>query len=173
MNNNVRIFLFFLMAVALYTISVRLVQSTKCDSLTLIGAGSAYVFALYLLASLLNPDVESYEPDKESKDGKEENEEKEDKNCAKNTAFSISPGAMCKGTSYLYTGDGPFSKMCQSLDDCDKAPYNCPNGFDGIPKSFPTYSSHSDSLWNPIPCNGDVPVKIDKLPMNCGEGCSQ
>jgi hypothetical protein len=158
MNKNGKIILFFVIAVLLYITSVRLAQSTKCDHLTLIGIGSAYVLAIHLLYQAIKPnsdDVEGYENPKNN-----------------DSAFGISDGAMCKGTPYLYSGDGEFSKMCQSVDKCELAKYNCPTGFDGSPATAFEYSSHSDSLWNDIPCVGSEPLPVQQLPKQCGNGCS-
>jgi len=66
---------------------------------------------------------------------------------------------MCRGGPYMYSGEGWFSQMCRRLAETvegraeiDK--YNCKKGYNGLPKEFPKYSSHSDSNWKGIQCDG-------------------
>lgn len=75
------------------------------------------------------------------------------------SVFTLSPGAICKGTPYLYSGDGEYSKMCQELlktpegvRELDRFTCQQP-GASGIPRNFPTFSSNSDVNWEGIKCN--------------------
>lgn len=77
-------------------------------------------------------------------------------------AFNLSPGAICKGPSYLFQGDDQTSKMCRQLAStadgrCQIAQYNCPNGYVGEPKNLKywEYTSNSDSEWNGVQCKGN------------------
>ena len=81
-------------------------------------------------------------------------------------AFNLSPGAMCKGPSYLFQGSDELSKMCRSMEEspngrCQLAQYNCPKGYVGEPKNTSEweYTSNSDSEWSGIACKG---CNVDK-----------
>ena len=96
-------------------------------------------------------------------------------------AFTISPGAMCRGGAYMFQGDDPQAKMCRDMAKtpegrCEIAQFNCPNGFVGMPKNTSEweYTSNSDSNWNGVKCKG---TNVDKAhydhPTDCGCGtCS-
>lgn len=109
-------------------------------SLVIVGLLALVSLVLFLTSSGSNSDalVEGY-----------------DCKSAPDNAFVLSPASQCKGSPYLYSGDDEFSRMCQSLMQTqegreDIARYNCAPQFDGIPKSFPTYSAHTNSLWRDV-----------------------
>ena len=91
--------------------------------------------------------------------------------------LEISPGALCRGGPYMWQGDSEMAKMCRNLAKskegrCEIAAFNCPNGFDGMPKVPLDYSSDSNSNWDGIPCNGNFPVDVHKPTCNGDSICS-
>lgn len=74
-------------------------------------------------------------------------------------AFEISPGAMCRGGPYMWQGDSPRAKMCQQLAStpegkCEISKFNCPTGYEGMPKVPFEFTSNSDSCWSGVRCKG-------------------
>lgn len=93
-----------------------------------------------------------------------------------NSALNLSKASMCKGPSYLWSGDGEFSKMCQGLVQnndgrCALGRFNCNTGFVGEPTPLFEYSSSSDSNWQGIPCQNGDPVKEKKEKKVCNDIC--
>lgn len=90
-------------------------------------------------------------------------------------AFNLSPGAACKGSSYLFQGDDETSKYCRGLAEtpdgrCAIASFNCPAGFEGAPKQTKDweYTSNSDSCWSGVKCKGcDVDKARYEHPQDC------
>lgn len=86
---------------------------------------------------------------------------------------SLKPN-MCRGGSYMWSGDGEFSKMCRDAKNspegrCAIASANCagPGSMRGQPKNFPKYSSNSDSNWKGIPCCNKKPLIEDHETRTC------
>jgi hypothetical protein len=93
-----------------------------------------------------------------------------------NSALNLSKASMCKGPSYLWSGDGEFSKMCQELvqnneGKCALGRFNCNTGFVGEPTPLFEYSSSSDSDWQGIPCKNGDPIKQKPEKKICDNIC--
>jgi len=74
-------------------------------------------------------------------------------------AFSISPGALCRGGPYMWQGDSKRAKMCKdmaSTDEgrCQMSKFNCPIGYNGMPSVPIEFTSNSDSSWSGVRCKG-------------------
>lgn len=81
--------------------------------------------------------------------------------------LEISQGALCRGGPYMWQGNSEQAKMCRALAEtpegrCKIAAFNCPTGFDGMPKVPMDYSSDSDSNWTGVKCSGTVPDSSGK-----------
>lgn len=79
-------------------------------------------------------------------------------------AFEISPGAMCRGGSYMWQGDSARAKMCQQMNStpegkCAISRFNCPTGYNGMPRIPFDFTSNSDSTWSGVRCSG---TNVDK-----------
>lgn len=66
--------------------------------------------------------------------------------------WDVSPAAKCKGGKYMWQGSSPDAVRCRELAKSPQgramiASYNCPKGFNGIPKVPFVYSSLSDDNW--------------------------
>jgi len=77
--------------------------------------------------------------------------------------LQISPGAMCRGGEYMWQGDSKKAEMCRKLDSTPEGKeeishFQCPNGFDGLPRNPLAFTSNSDSSWTGVRCNGN---KVD------------
>ena len=91
-------------------------------------------------------------------------------------AFPPLSPSMCRGGSYMWSGDGEFSKMCRAAEKtpegrCAIAAANCagPGSMRGQPRNFPRYSPNSDSNWKAIPCcKGDKPCLLHEKHHDCG-----
>lgn len=75
----------------------------------------------------------------------------------------LSPN-MCRGGSYMWSGDGEFSKMCQAAmktkeGRCAIAAANCagPGSMRGQPRNFPRFTPNSNSEWKAPCCKGNQP----------------
>jgi hypothetical protein len=97
--------------------------------------------------------------------------------------FEISPGALCRGGAYLFSGDDSASKFCQNLAKspegrCEISRFNCPNGYQGLPSVPLEFSPNSDSCWSGVRCNKDGQVNHKWYKKNFpdhyghGEGCN-
>jgi hypothetical protein len=66
--------------------------------------------------------------------------------------WDISPGALCKGGEYMWQGDSKEAKMCRALASTPEGrsninAYNCPVGYNGIPKIPFEYTPLSNDNW--------------------------
>jgi hypothetical protein len=66
--------------------------------------------------------------------------------------WDVSPGARCKGGAYMWQGDSQEAKMCRALASTpegriDISAYNCPVGYNGIPKIPFEYTPLSNDNW--------------------------
>ena len=84
------------------------------------------------------------------------------KNCSENF-WDVSPAAQCRGGSYMFQGDSQVAKDCRAMEHtkegrCAISAYNCPNGFEGIPRIPFEYTPLSNDQWQNERCESS-PVR--------------
>lgn len=81
--------------------------------------------------------------------------------------WTVSPAARCRGGPYMWQGDSETAKMCRKMAEtpegrCAISSFNCPTGYDGIPKTPFYYSPLSDDNWQNERC-------VDRPDCPCNE----
>lgn len=85
-------------------------------------------------------------------------------NCGVGENFwEITPAARCRGGPYMWQGDSETAKMCREMAStkegrCMIASYNCPTGYNGVPRDPFYYTPLSDDNWQNARCSpaGDL-----------------
>lgn len=71
--------------------------------------------------------------------------------------WDVSEYAKCKGGPYMWQGESPEAKKCRELASteqgrCGISSYNCPSGYNGIPKLPFYYTPLSNDQWKNERC---------------------
>lgn len=71
--------------------------------------------------------------------------------------WDITPAATCRGGPYMWQGDSENAKMCRKMaetkeGECEIAAYNCPTGYNGIPRIPFVYTPLSNDNWQNERC---------------------
>jgi hypothetical protein len=74
--------------------------------------------------------------------------------------WDVSDYAKCRGGSYMWQGDSSEAKMCQALAStpegrCAISSYNCPKGYNGIPKLPFEYTPLTNDEWRNERCDNN------------------
>lgn len=71
--------------------------------------------------------------------------------------WTVTPAARCRGGPYFWQGDSEQARMCRDMaktkeGQCAIASFNCPTGYEGIPKVPFVYTPLSNSDWKNERC---------------------
>jgi hypothetical protein len=80
--------------------------------------------------------------------------------------WDVSPAARCRGGPYMWQGDSETAKMCRKMAEspegrCQIASYNCPTGYNGVPRLPFVYTPLSNDQWKNERCEPDKPQKCN------------
>ena len=75
--------------------------------------------------------------------------------------WTVTPAGRCRGGPYMWQGDSQTAKMCRDMAEtkegrCAISSYNCPTGYEGVPKVPFYYTPLSNDMWQNERCM-DIP----------------
>jgi len=77
--------------------------------------------------------------------------------CIGESFWDVAPAAKCRGGPYMWQGDSETAQACRAMADtpegrCAISSYNCPTGYNGVPKLPFVFSPLSGDTWENEQC---------------------